>query len=1078
MALICSGCRSENPTSNRFCGQCGQPLDGAEQVTGRPFVQPGNSQGERKRVTVLFADIIGSTLLIQDLDPESAAERLEPALKVMVDAVHAFDGTVNRVQGDGIMALFGAPFAHEDHAVRACYAALRMQERQREFGDGELALRVGLNSGEVVVRSIGNDLWMDYDAMGLTVHLAARMEQSAAAGSIRVTSHTFRLAEGFIEARPLGPTNIKGLRQPLATYELIGATPARSRWQARASRGLTRLVGRDDDLATLDRALTRARAGQGQVVGLVGEPGIGKSRLLHEFLQSDAVRDATVLSAAAGPYDINTAYHAIGGLLQQWFTIGEHDDRAQIGAKVAAQLAAIDAALTNRLPALSALLGLPVTDPDWLELDPPLRRSRIIEAVVDLVLAAAAGSPLVLVFEDLHWADSESLATLASLADALAAAPVLLLATYRSEHEPHWSDSAEITTLRLEPLGDDAAETLLDQLLGTGSDLAELKQRLLNRAEGTPLFLEETVRSLSESGVLDGDPGAYRLIHDASRLDIPASVQAVLAARIDRLSSEPKWLLQVASVIGPDTPLALLRAVAGMPEDRIRDGLATLTAAEFLYNGQPLQAPQYSFRHVLAQEVAYASLLIGQRRALHVQTLQAIELQHADRLEEYVERLAHHAVLGELWDKGVSYLRRSADKAIERSAYREANTFLGQALEALPQLPEGRESTQQAIDVRLEFRVTLGASGEFQRMYHYLDEAEALAREIEDVPRLAAAGIAKTSVLGFLGRLDAAIAVGQRVHRMADASGNPALLLPASIYLGQALLWRGDVREAAQLLDRDVGFANTELRHRRVGTTATGSVLWAGLLAATRANLGEFDAAVRSGEEACRIAEERQRPFDLGLANWYLGYVHNHRGEIALALQFLERALDICRNRNVPFLIPVVATSLAHAQVLAGRPREALELLDTLAAHTRSGTLPYAAAWLASHQALACLAAGRSEEAAAHAGDAMQLVRRHTFRTIEVATLRLKARLAAQANGATRNRAEDLLHEALDLAQTQAILPDQAHCRLELGELHAANGERAEAAEQGTAALRLYRRMGMAYWPDRAEALLQATGPG
>src|SRR5216117_2722509 len=497
--------------------------------------------GERKQVTVLFADLKGSLELLADRDPEDARALLDTVLERMMEAVHRYEGTVNQVMGDGIMALFGAPLAHEDHAVRASYAALRMQESVKKYADevrrshaAVVKIRVGLNSGEVVVRAIGSDLHMDYTAVGQTTHLAARMEQFADPGGIVITPDTLALVEGYVEVKSLGPVPLKGLAAPVEVYEVTGAGPARTRLQATARRGLTRFVGRDAELEQLRRAQQLAGTGHGQVAAIVGEAGVGKSRLVYEFTHSRHLQNWLVLESASVSYGKATSYLPMIDLLRGYFKIQDRDDLREIREKVTGKLLTLDESLKPALPAFLTLLDVPVDDAAWRMLDPGQRRQRTLDAVKRLLLREAREQPLLLIFEDLHWIDSETQALLDGLVDSLGSARVLLLLSYRPEYQHAWPGKTYYSQLHLDALPVERAEEFLDALLGEDPGLAPVKQLLVKR--GNPFFLEEIVRTLVETRALDGQRGAYRLTQPVPAIQTPPTVQTVLAARIDRLS--------------------------------------------------------------------------------------------------------------------------------------------------------------------------------------------------------------------------------------------------------------------------------------------------------------------------------------------------------------------------------------------------------------------------------------------------------------------------------------------------------------------------------------------------------------
>ena len=759
LARACAKCGRPLSPMAKFCPECahptalsatpplGQRLGSPESYTPKHLAEKiltsrGALEGERKQVTVLLADLKGSMELLADRDPEEARKLLDPVLERMMEAVHHYEGTVNQVMGDGIMALFGAPIGHEDHAVRGCYAALRMQRRVNVYADEiqrgggtPVHIRVGLNSGEVVVRAIGSDLHMDYTAVGQTTHLAARMEQMAKPGSALITGDTLKLAEGYIQVKSLGAVAVKGLESPTPVYELTGTVPARSRLQASAARGLTRFVGRESELHQLAQALERAAAGHGQMVAVVGEAGVGKSRLVWEFTRSHRTHDWLVLESGSVSYGKATPYLPVIELLKAYCRIQERDDQREIRERVAGKLLMLDRALEPLLTPLLALLDVPVADATWDALDPPQRRQRTLDAVKRLLLRESQVQPLLVIFEDLHWIDSETQALLDGLMESLPTARVLLLVNYRPEYQHAWGRKTYYLQLRIDPLPPESAEALLNALLGGDPTLEPLKRVLIEQAEGNPFFLEESVRTLVETTVLVGERGAYRMAKAPEAWRIPATTQAILAARIDRLPPEDKRLLQAASVIGKDVPFTLLQAIADMPEDSLRRGLTHLQAAEFLYETSLFPDLEYTFKHALTHEVAYGSVLQDRRRTLHARIVEAIEALYPERLTEQVERLAHHALRGETWEKAFGYLRDAGTKALTRSAYPEATALWEQAVKVIERLPATREQTEQAIDLRFDLRNSLLALGEYQRMLDHLREAERLAEALGDQRR-------------------------------------------------------------------------------------------------------------------------------------------------------------------------------------------------------------------------------------------------------------------------------------------------------------------------------------------------------
>jgi class 3 adenylate cyclase/tetratricopeptide (TPR) repeat protein len=1041
-------------------------------------------EGERKQVTVLFADLKGSTELIRDLDPEQAQAILDPALHAMMDAVHRYEGTVNQVLGDGIMALFGAPIAHEDHAVRACYAALAMQTTMRRYAEEvrsshglEIQARVGLNSGGVVVRTIGNDLHMDYSAVGQTTHLAARMEQLATPGSIRLTAATLRLAEGLVQVHALGQFPVRGLTDPVEVFELVGASAIRRRLQAAAAWGLTRFVGRQQELAALQQALQQAGAGHGQVVAIVAEAGVGKSRLAYEFVHSHSTQGWSVLESASVSYGKVTPYYPVIDLLRRYSHVEERDDPRTIRAKVTGQVLTLDPALQDTLPALLSLLDAVPEDSPFLHLDPPQRRQRTLDALKRVFLRESQEQPLLLICEDLHWIDSETQALLNSLVESLPTARLLLLVNYRPEYQHTWGSKTYYTQLRLDPLPPVSADEFLHALLGDDARLQPLTQLLIARTEGNPFFLEESVRILVETGALVGESGAYRQAKPLESLQMPATVQAVLAARIDRLPPEEKRLLQTAAVIGTEVPLALLQCIADLPEETLHSGLAHLQAAEFLYEARLFPEREYTFKHALTHEVAYSSLLQERRRALHTRIVEAIEGLSADRLTKQGERLAHHALRGEVWDKALVYCQQAGEKAMARSAYREAVGYFEQTLSILPHLPETRHTREQAIDLRLALRTALWPSGDFGRILALLRGTAALAEALDDPRRLAQVSLFLSVQCRYMGVYDQCIAAAQRALALATTDGEVVLQALANQRLGSAYLDQGDYRRAIDCFRQTVTSLDGARRHERFGQPVLPTVNSCAWLAQCHAELGLFAEGRALGDEGLQIAEAVVHPGSLMFASWGIGLLSLYQGELHRALPLLERAVCICHEADFPALFPWIAAALGAAYTLSGRVADAVPLLTQALEQTiATGMVGYQALCSLS-LGEAHLLAGHLEDAHALAERALALTRAHQERGHEAYALRLLGDIAARRTPPEGEAAGTFYRQALALAEALGMRPLQAHCHRGLGTLYATTGQEEQARAALSMARAMYCGMDMTFWlPQTEAALAQVAG--
>jgi class 3 adenylate cyclase/tetratricopeptide (TPR) repeat protein len=1086
LAPVCTHCGARISPTAKFCSECGLPSSPETASASSPsrFGAPEDYtpahlaeriltsrvalEGERKLVTALFADVRGSMELFADRDPEEARRLLDPVIERMMEAVHRYEGTVNHVLGDGIVALFGAPLAHEDHAVRACYAALRIQQSVKQYAGSvcgnvwpPIQVRVGLSSGELVVRSVSSDLRMDYTAVGQTANVAARMEQIAAPGSILISAETMRLAEGYVEARPLGPLKVKGLENSVETYELTGARRVRSRLDATAARGLTRFVGRDREFDLLCQALERAGTGHGQIVAVVGEPGVGKSRLFWEFTRAPCTDGWLIVESGSVSYGKATAFLPILSMLRDYFHIQVGDEAKEITEKVRGKLLSLDQALEPSLPVLLWLLDVQVDDPHWQRLDPPQRRQRALDAVKRLLLRESLLQPVLVVFEDLHWIDAESQALLDSLVESLPAARLLLLVNYRPEYRHAWSGKTYYRQLSVEPLSPESAEALLAALLGNDTALQPLKRLLIERTEGNPFFLEEIVRTLVGSGVLTGERGAFRLVEAVRDLDIPVTAQAVLAARIDRLSSEDKRLLQAASVIGKDVPFALLQHIAELPEEDLQQGLANLQAAEFLYESRMFPDLEYTFKHALTHDVTYGSLLLDRRRTLHCRVVEAIEQLFVERLAEHIEQLAYHALRGEIWDKAASYLRQAGAKAFARSANGEAAGYFEQALLALSHLPDMPETLEQGVDVRLSLRNALWPLGRFGSGFSHLEDAERLATKLGDERRLGWIAAYMSEHTRQTGHAGDAPKFAERALRIAGGLDDLQLWVAANYYLGTACFVAGDYQRTDEFFEAILDVLKGERFRERCGLAGFPAVMSRMFWPLALVERGEFTRAMVEAKEGVRLAEALDHPYSLICAMRAVGRVHGAKGEVTEAIPIVEQSLALARVRNLPQLFPEVADLLGQLYGLSGRATEGISLLEeALAALEAMAMFQWRSSVLV-HLGETYLLADRPQDAYAVAELGLTLTRERGHRGYEAWSHYLLGKIASHAARPAVTSAELHYRAALARASELGMRPLVAHCHACLGQLLQSAGDRTAAEEHLATATTMYRDMEM-----------------
>ena len=1058
--MQCLNCRSANPEEHRFCSQCGFPLR-----PGAPR-RDGPADQERKHVTLLFADLSGSLSLLADRDPEDARHLLLAFLDLVIAAVREADGIVNQVMGDGIMAMFGAPVADEHHALRACMAAVRIHETvaryEHDLHDGASArfrVRVGINSGEVVVAERGEGLDFQYTAFGEAAHLAARLEALAAPGKTLISGSTHRLVEGQVLAEPRGSIEVRGLTRKIEVFELRGVR--RGRLERRSSVRPIQLVGRAQEVALLRRSLQRAADGSGQVVTLVGEPGVGKSRLVAECLSEAARNFWLVLELGAAPYLRHVPYFAIRDALRAYFLLRDDDDPAARRRAILRQLQERHAPPEHVTTALLSVLGL--TDAAWEQVPQAARRKRITDALVWLTLAESRLQPVVWVIEDLQWIDAETEAFLNALIAAVADSRVLLLMNQRVDHRAGLADAEHHTVVPVSRLEGDDLEVLLDAILGSDRSLDVVKQILAASTGGNPFFVEECVRTLVHDGTLAGRPGDYRQVGALADF-MPTNVQDMLAARVDRLAPGDKRLLQAAALIGYDVDPLVLQPLSGLPPRRLADRMAELCAAGFLVQTVTFSGRGYAFAHALSHDVVYRSLLQETRRDLHARVVDILEALHGERAIEHAEVLGQHAVRGCQWAKAVHYLQMAGRKALAQSACRVAVSHLEAALTALAHLPDDREAKQTGFDLRLELRNALFPLARHAEMLVWLDQAERLAEELADPSRQARTAAHLCHCYWLTGKWDEAIAAGERALTIAEAAGELPQQVWSRFFKALAHYSLGELSAAIALLQANAAVLTGDLALNRFGGFSLPAVVVGDWLGWCLAERGEFAAALTCAEAGLKVAEAAGQPFDRVHGLLGVGGVHLMQGNVVQAKSFLGDAIELCDRTQVISVRPRVAASLAYALALGGSLEDAVALGE-LAAKDAGDLHQGVLGTLCRHRlAEVVLLAGRHEEALQHARAVLAACGTSHQRGLEAWTLRLIGEVQAARAGPEAGATLEL---ALGLARDMGMQVLVAHCHRLLGVAALGRGEVDRAAQAGRLARRLYRDLGMDFWLER-----------
>jgi class 3 adenylate cyclase/tetratricopeptide (TPR) repeat protein len=1063
LANRCPNCSSENPAGKRFCGECGSALirnahteaaQSSRAESSAPYIRIAHDQtdaslvieGERKTVTALFADIKGSMELMADLDPEEARAIIDPALKHMIEAVRRYDGYIVQSTGDGIFALFGAPVAHEDHPQRALHAAVRLQEAIRGYsaklvadGGTPLEARVGINTGEVVVRTLTTaDGHTEYTPIGHTANLASRMQAIAPTGSIAITEHTRPLVEGYFQLKSRGPSRVKGLSEPINVYEVTGIGPLRTRLQRASVRGLTKFVGREREMDMLRHALEHAKTGHGQIVAAIAEPGVGKSRLFYEF-KATSQSGCMVLEAYSVSHGKASAYLPVIELLKNYFEITSEDEERKRREKITGKLLTLDRGLEDTLPYLFVLLDVHGDDDSITQLEPQLRRRRTLEATKRVLVRESLNQPLIVIFEDLHWIDAETQALLSLLVETIATVRILLLVNYRSEYQHPWSSKTYYLQLRLDPLRPENAEEMLTALLGDDEGFVTLRRLIIDKTEGNPFFMEEIVQALFEQGVLARN-GALKLTKGLKEIRVPSTVQAVLTSRIDRLSSAEKELLQTLAVIGRDFSLRLVRCLVATSDEELERMLTGLQLAEFIYEQPARGGVEYTFKHALTQEVAYNSVLIERRKALHERTGEALERMFADRLDDCVTDLAHHYDRSSNLRKAVEYLERAGRRAMEQAAHSEAMGYVTRALELIKKLPDGADRARHELELQMtlsfSLHVTVGpGSPEREKpLARALELCEQLgdSRMMEVMLSLGSVRWARSEPLLALQLFEKALALAEQAK---DAD----LLAAAHAGIGIQLAMLGQFEKAREHLEGAIELSGSR-PIRKFGQVLLMAQLAPFLLAHVLLVLGYPMTALKRSKDALDTARRRSGPYmNSALGMYVMTYLG--LGDIPAVAEQVEELAAITAEHEIPIIHALATFYRAWLIANAGRVKEGLgEMRRSI---TRLLGAIALVEWLVVALAEVCGRNGLLDEGLATVKAA--LTRSEKIPYLQAEFYRLKGELTLLKDPRSEAEAERCLRQAIDIARRQAARLFELRATTSIARLLAKQGRREEA---------------------------------
>jgi len=1096
LELACPRCSRKLPVCAKFCDGCGRDLREAKAPTPVDYSKPqtytpkflaekilntGKSlEGERKLVTVLFADVANYTAMSEKLDPEEVHQIIDGCFQILMDEVHRYEGTVDKFTGDGVMALFGAPLAHEDHAQRACYAALAIQKALETYGQKvekdcqiPFRVRIGLNSGPVMVGIVGSDLKMDYTALGDTVNLASRMQSMADPGTILVSGETHRLAQDFFRFHHLGKKVVRGKAAPVEAYQLLEASEVATRIEAAVIRGLTRFVGRDKEMATLKEAFDRARTGYGQVVGVVGEAGVGKSRLLLELRRMLPEGDCTFLEGRCLHYGGSMPYLPFLDILRAYFDIDEGDREHIIKKKMAEKVRHLDEKLKEALPPIEDILSLKVDDEAYLKLDAPLKRMKAFEAIRNILIKESQSRPLVLAVEDLHWIDKTSEEYLGYLIDFLASARIMLILLYRPEYTHEWAAKSYYRLIGVDQLSLASSAELVQSILEEGDVVSELRELILDRSAGNPLFMEEFTHTLLENGSVGKRDHQYILTRKVSEIQVPDTIQGIIAARIDRLEDNMKRTMQVASVIGRDFAFRILQTITGMREE-LKSYLTNLEGLEFIYEKGLSPELEYIFKHALIQEVAYGSLLIKRRKEIHERIGNAIEEIYSERLEEFYEMLAHHYSRAENAGQAYHYLKLSGDKATKNYAKWEALAFYQGAIDLLSKQPDTPENKRKGIDIRLLMSTPMRYLTYPEGSLPVLEEGERLSRELGDEKSLAHFLSLISAYHMFKGDAERGLIYAEECFREAEKARDVDLVAPIGFQLINNYTGPGEFWKTAEVAPKVI--ALIESTGKQLESFGWGFNVYSATEAEygqALAFLGDFQRGESWCEKALSFAEEIKDLYCIAFVEFIYGGLCGMKGDGRKAVAHAESAIKHCERTQLLTVLGLAWHVSAWGHYLLGELGTAREHLEKGNDHNHSVGFSLLDAWYHELMGYVCIESGDWESARRFAVEGLECARSHKDRISEGNLCILLGSALPKTQPSLSGEAEEFILEGMKTFEDLGLKPYQAQGYVRFAGFYADTGRKEESLKTLKQAEGMFREMGMDYWLAKTEKALE-----
>jgi class 3 adenylate cyclase/tetratricopeptide (TPR) repeat protein len=1085
LELVCPKCENNLRLEAKFCDECGQKVseivkDGESthpkiekplsymppNLAEKILATRSSIEGERKLVTVLFADVKGSTSIGENLDPEELRAIIEKSYEISLKEIHRFEGTVNQFLGDGFMALFGAPIAHEDHAIRAIHSALAIQNGMTVYSnelkkdrDTDFKMRVGINTGTVVVGNIGDDLRMDYTALGDTVNLASRMEQLAQPGRITIAEDTYELVKDHFNLRSLGPLKIKGKKKPVSVYEVVSPKEEdKTRLEISKERGFTRFIGREREIEVLRESFARSKEGSGQVVTIIGDAGIGKSRLLYEFRKLLEDENILYLEGRCISYGKSISYLPVIDIIKKRFRGDKLDTERTIRKKIEKGIRDIDPNLKGGIPFLCDILSIETDDPLIDRLDLRDKRKRTIETLKNIILADSKPRPLVVVVENLHWIDGASEEFISFLIDNLPGNRIMLILTSRPGYRPKWGEKSYHNQIAPSRLSNAEVKEMVGSILDAKNVTKTLSRLVTDKADGIPFYVEEVIKSFTEAGIIVESKDGYDVSKGIAEMNVPDTIQDIIMARIDRLEESHKSTLQFASVIGRDFNYKLLKELMEVGEE-LQDYITKLKSLELVYERSLFPDPEYRFKHTLTQEVAYNSVLIRRRKELHGKIGEIMEDLYGDKLEENYELLAYHYGRSPRDEKAVDYLVLAGDKSAKIYSPEDAIAYYEEALKKLDNLPDTRSNKEKRVDIFIKQARVMRLMGRFKEYIKTLEKHLPIVEELGDKNRLAEYYFKMGFYYSVMGELSDSIKYLANSIKLAQITKNERIIGLASARQGYNYWYKGEFKKGIPIIKKGIKILEK-----------LGDDYWLARsfqpLGACYWQLGDWDNSINCMQKLLKKSEELSDNNLMVLANWSAALPHLEKGEWDIAIKYCEKSLEM----SPPPVFAAFATGfLGTAYYRSGQLKKGIDCMEKAIQQSKSFGLKQQEAICTVSLAEAYLSIGERERAQETIKSALDVSTKAGFKHIEAMALRVSGEIYGSSNF---HKAKKHIEDSITIFRKIGAKNELAKSYFSLGRLYKEKGEKTKAKKYVTQALTIFEKLGTLHEPEKAMTLL------